>query len=494
MANPVAGKPSKIIGVHLNYRSRAAERGRVPSVPSYFLKPPSSLAGDGTPVVRPRECELLVYEGEIAIVVGRRAYRVSPDEALACVGWYTAANDFGVYDLRWADRGSNLLAKGHDGFTPIGPRLVEAHELDPGAMSLRTYVNGQLVQEDSTRELLFPFGSLVADLSRLITLEPGDIILTGTPAGARPVEPGDVVEVEVEGVGRLANRIAEAKHPLQPYGAMPRVTAHERSEALGASPTRPAVLSEPARAALRSVSTATLTVQLRKRGIQNTFMAGLRPTRPGLRMLGCAFTLRYGPLREDVLAADAAELGASEFNAQKQAVESIGPDEVLVIDARGEAGAGTIGDILALRALRRGATGIVTDGGLRDSPAFADLEIPTYYQAPHAAVLGLLHYPLETNVPVACAGVLVMPGDVVVGDSEGALVIPAHLAEDVAHDALEQEQRESWALERVDAGESICGVYPLSPARKDDYEAWLAARNGQASASDRLDQAQETKT
>ncbi len=173
------------------------------------------------------------------------------------------------------------------------------------------------------------------------------------------------------------------------------------------------------------------------------------------------------PLREDVRDADKAEL-----NAQKRAIESIGPEEVLVIDARGESGAGTIGDILAARALARGAAGIVTDGGMRDSPAVAELEIPAYYLAPHAAVLGLIHYPLETNVPIACGGTLVLPGDVIVGDAEGVLVVPASLAEEVAHDALEQEEREAWALERVQAGESIRGVYPLSDARRADFEAW----------------------
>src|SRR5512132_3809217 len=157
-------------------------------------------------------------------------------------------------------------------------------------------------------------------------------------------------------------------------------------------------------------------------------------------------------------------------------VESIAPGEVLVIEARDEAGAGTIGDILALRALRRGAAGIVTDGGLRDSPAVAKLDIPTYFRAPHANVLGLLHHPLESNVPVAGAGVLVMPGDVIVGDAEGALVLPAALAEEVARDALEQEEREAWAVERVDAGESIRGVYPLSDERRAEFEAWRERR------------------
>jgi regulator of RNase E activity RraA len=196
-------------------------------------------------------------------------------------------------------------------------------------------------------------------------------------------------------------------------------------------------------------------------------MQGLRPTRPDLRLFGYAYTLRYVPLREDFRDADTADL-----NAQKRAVESIGPDEVLVIDARGEPGAGTIGDILAARALARGASGIVTDGGMRDTPAVAELDIPAYYRAPHAAVLGILHHPLETNVPIACGGTLVVPGDVLVGDAEGVLVVPAALAEEVARDALEQEQREAWALERVKGGESIRGIYPLSDARRAEFEQW----------------------
>ncbi|MFG2730353.1 fumarylacetoacetate hydrolase family protein [Streptomyces canus] len=137
--------------------------------------------------------------------------------------WVTAANDAGVYDLRYADRGSNLRSKGADGFTPLGPRLLDATELDPGALRLRTWVNGEPVQDDTTDTLLFPFGELVADLSRLLTLEPGDVILTGTPAGASVVQPGDVVEVEVSdgrlSTGVLRTPITDADHDLEPWGA-----------------------------------------------------------------------------------------------------------------------------------------------------------------------------------------------------------------------------------------------------------------------------------
>jgi 5-oxopent-3-ene-1,2,5-tricarboxylate decarboxylase/2-hydroxyhepta-2,4-diene-1,7-dioate isomerase len=458
--------PTKIIAVHLNYRSRAEQRGWVPDVPSYFLKPVSSLARSGDPVMRPRGTHLLGVEGEIAAIIGRRARHVAPEQGADHVGWFAPANDVGLYDMRWADRGSNLFSKGQDGFTPIGTP-VAAELLDPHGLTVRTRVNGVIVQEDSSANLIFPVGLLVADLSRFMTLEPGDVILTGTPAGASVVEPGDEVEVELDGVGRVSNRIEEANEAIAGFGAQPKIVPATRAAALGMNGHRSAILSDSAEAALRTVSTATLTVALGRRGISNPVIAGVRPTRPGTRLLGYAYTLRYVPLREDVRDADAAEL-----NAQKRAVESIGPDEVLVIDARREPHAGTIGDILAARALARGATGIVTDGGLRDVAAVARLEIPTYYQAAHPAVLGRLHLPLESNVPIGCGGALVMPGDLIVGDDDGVVVVPAALAEQVAHDALAQESREAWALERVKAGESVRGLYPLSEARYAEYEAW----------------------
>lgn len=469
--HPLGLSPTKIIAVHLNFRSRAEQRGRVPAHPSYFLKPPSSLSWDGAPVVRPPGCELLCFEGELALVIGRRVRGADLDEARACIGHVTAANDFGVMDLSAADQGSNFLSKGQDGFTPVGPRLVPASEVDLRDLRLVTRVNGEIRQDDTTADTLFDPAQLVADVARFVTLEPGDVLLTGTPAGSGVAEPGDRVEVEVEGVGVLRNRVVAGEDAIPAYGAMPRATPAARAKAIGAGTPRPVTLSDEARAALRQVSTATLTVQLRKRGIANTFIGGLRPTRPDLRMVGYAHTLRYVAVREDVASADTAEL-----NAQKATIERLGPDEVLVIEARDEAGAGTIGDILAMRALRRGAAGIVTDGGVRDSPTFADLPLPTYFRAPHAAVLGLKHFPLEDNVPVTCGGVLVMPGDVMVGDAEGALVVPAAIVEDVARDALEQERRERWSLERIEAGESLRGVYPIAAERVAEYEAWAGAQ------------------
>jgi regulator of RNase E activity RraA len=222
------------------------------------------------------------------------------------------------------------------------------------------------------------------------------------------------------------------------------------------------------------VSTATLTTVLFKRGLRNVFIEGARPLNPAAcRMAGPAFTLRYIPSREDI---DVIDVFKDPRHPQRHAVETIPPGAVMVIDSRGDARAASAGGILVRRMMVRGAAGIVTDGGLRDSPAVAALEIPTYYRAPHASVLGVLHYPLATNVPVACGGVLVMPGDVVVGDAEGVVVVPAQLAEEVGAAAVDQELREEFAFERVDAGESIRGVFPLSEERRAEYEAWREAR------------------
>jgi 5-oxopent-3-ene-1,2,5-tricarboxylate decarboxylase / 2-hydroxyhepta-2,4-diene-1,7-dioate isomerase len=471
-------RPNKIIAVHVNYRSRAEQRGWVPDVPSYFLKPVSSIAADGDAVARPLGTELLTVEGEIAVILGSRAHHLtSPDQGAAHIGWFAPANDIGLYDMRWADRGSNLMSKGQDGFTPIG-RPVPSDGIDPRGLTLRPLVNGALIQEDSSANMIFGFSLLIADISRFVTLEPGDVILTGTPAGSSLVQPGDEVVVELEGRGAVTSRIVEAAEPIAAFGAQPKIAPATRAAALGVNGPRPALLSEEAKAALRSVSTATLSVQLARHGISNPFIEDVRPTRADMRLLGYAYTLRYVPLREDVRDADTAEL-----NAQKRAIESIGPEEVLVIDARGERDAGTIGDILAARALARGAAGIVTDGGLRDTGTIGRLDIPTYFRAAHPAVLGRRHFPLESNVPVACGGALVMPGDVIVGDADGVLVLPAALAEQIAHDALAQELREAWALERVQAGESVRGVYPLSEARRGEFEAWTTGTQPNGSST-----------
>jgi regulator of RNase E activity RraA/2-keto-4-pentenoate hydratase/2-oxohepta-3-ene-1,7-dioic acid hydratase in catechol pathway len=467
--------PGKVVAVHASYRSRAAERGTMPAWPSYFLKPASSLAASGDPVARPPGCELLAFEGEVALVIGRRALRVRPADGWAHVSHITAANDFGVYDLRYADRGSNLRSKGIDGMSPIGPRLIDARAVDLAALRLRTWVNGNLAQDAwPAEDMLFGFGDIVADLSRLVTLEPGDVILTGTPTGSTVVIPGDVVEVEVSAgdnadmsSGRLRSPIVEADYRLEPPGAMPRADDAERAAAYGARRKPPASAQPEVLAGLREVSTATLAAQLRKRGLNGLTLDGLRSTKPATRMAGYARTVRYLPLREDLSAAQ------GPMNPQKRAIEAIRPGEILVIEARGDPTAGTVGDILALRAQVRGAVGIITDGAIRDSAALADLQIPVYHAAVHPAVLGRRHVPWETGVTVACAGVTIQPGDILVGDADGVVVIPPKLAAEVLADAREQERQEEFIAERVAAGESIDGLFPLPEARRPQYEAWL---------------------
>jgi 5-oxopent-3-ene-1,2,5-tricarboxylate decarboxylase / 2-hydroxyhepta-2,4-diene-1,7-dioate isomerase len=227
--------PGKILATHLTYRSRAEEYGmaRLPSEPSYFMKPPSSLSAHLAPVVRPAGCRFLNYEGEVAVVIGRRCRGVSVEEALDYVGGYTVANDWGVHDFRHADRGSMLRVKGQDGFCPLGPVLIDAADVDPTDLTLRTYVNGEQVQHGHTgSDLLFSFAYQIADVARLITLEPGDVLLTGTPANSRPVEPGDVVAVEVDGIGRLENRVVQSEEELPRVGEQPAVTAQTLHVAL----------------------------------------------------------------------------------------------------------------------------------------------------------------------------------------------------------------------------------------------------------------------
>jgi 5-oxopent-3-ene-1,2,5-tricarboxylate decarboxylase / 2-hydroxyhepta-2,4-diene-1,7-dioate isomerase len=228
-------EPTKILATHLTYRSRAEEyrMAQLPRTPSYFMKPPSSLSAHLEPVVRPKGCRFLNYEGEIAVVMGRRCRGATLEDALDYVSGYTVANDWGVHDFRHADRGSMLRVKGQDGFCPLGPALVDAAELDPENLTIRTFVSGELVQEGNTgSDLMFSFAYQVADLSRLVTLQPGDVLLTGTPANSRPVEPGDVVAVEVEGIGRLENTVVESDEVLEQVGEQPAVTAQTLHVAL----------------------------------------------------------------------------------------------------------------------------------------------------------------------------------------------------------------------------------------------------------------------
>ena len=226
-------EPSKIIAVHLNYRSRVEEfMTKLPTAPTYFHKPTTALNSHGGEVVRPPGCRYLNYEGEIAIVIGETCRNVSIPEAESRIAGYTIANDYGLHDFRDTDAGSMLRVKGSDTLCPIGPGVVT--DWDFRGKKISTSVNGELRQEGSTDEMEWDMGYLVADLARTITLLPGDIILSGTPAGSRPVDPGDVVTVMVEGLGELTNTIVDGPESINTaFGAQPSDSEEVVSTALG---------------------------------------------------------------------------------------------------------------------------------------------------------------------------------------------------------------------------------------------------------------------
>lgn len=476
-------RPGKVIAVHLSYRSRAEQRGRIPAHASYFMKASSSLTGEGD-VVRPEGTELLGFEGEIAAIIGTEARDVTPSQGWSHVGWVTAANDLGLHDLRAADRGSNVRSKSGDGFTPIGPALIDARQVDQRGLRVRTWLDGTLVQDDTSAGMLFDIGALVADLSRVMTLEVGDVILTGTPAGASVAQPGQVVEVEVSSVtdesltsGRLRTRVVSGA-PLAPWGSPAEVDDKQREDAWGQAPERadeaPAFeLTDELRQRLLSVSVATLSAQLRKRGFNEVSIDGVRSLTPGTKLVGRARTLRYLPYRKDLFAAR-----GGGFNAQKQVIDSVDEGEVIVMEARGDSTAGTLGDILALRAKVRGAAGIITDGAVRDAGPVAELGIPVYSSGTHPAVLGRRHVPWETDVTIACGGATVQPGDVVVADDDGAIVIPPALVLEVLEAAEAHEEEDAFVVEMVGRGEAVDGLFPMNAQWRERFEQWRSGRHG----------------
>ncbi|MCH8292630.1 ribonuclease activity regulator RraA [Candidatus Poribacteria bacterium] len=215
-------------------------------------------------------------------------------------------------------------------------------------------------------------------------------------------------------------------------------------------------------------STATLTSVLRQLGVTHTYMHRVTPLRPDMKMAGPAFTLRYIPTREDLDSGTVDNLK----DIQRIGIEQIAKGEVLVIDARGDTRAGTMGSILATRIHCRGAVGVVTDGAFRDSPIIAEIGIAAYAGGMNAHTNKTIHYPSEIQVPIACGEVAVFPSDIIVGDEEGVVVVPAQLAEEVAQKAVEMEKREDFIMEKIRAGSSIIGTYPPDENTLAEYEEW----------------------
>lgn len=489
----VPARPGKIIAVHVAYESRAAQRGKRPARPSYFLKAASSVAASGQTIERPAGTSLLAFEGEVAIVIGSPARNVTEADAWSYVAGVTASNDFGLYDMKSPDKGANVRSKSRDGYTPLGPELIPATEAAPDSLRLRTWVNGEVVQDDGTRadQLIFSLPRIVADLSQHLTLEPGDVILTGTPAGSSVVAPGDTVEVEVTAAsasgrelssGRLTTTVVDGPGDFdEALGDLPAVNealtvdAWGSREAAGLAPegdsdAAAAGLDAELVAKLTEAPTAGLSAQLRSRGLNNVVIEGVAPLKPGAKIVGTAKTLRFVPNREDLFKSH-----GGGFNAQKQAFDAIRPGEVVVIEARGESGSGTLGDILALRAKSLGAVGVVTDGGVRDSAEVAEI-LPVFSTAKHPAVLGRRHVPWESDVAVACGNATVLPGDVIVADDDGAIVIPRDLAEEVVDAALAKEIEDGWVAEQVAAGNPIDGLFPPKGEWKTKFDEWKASR------------------
>ena len=226
-------EPTKIIATHLTYLSRVDEfMTKLPPAPTYFQKPTTSLNAHLGVVVRPLRCRYLNFEGEIAIVIGETAFNISQDDADQYIAGYTIANDYGLHDFRDTDAGSMLRVKGSDTLCPLGPGLVT--DWDFHDKNIQTLVNGEAKQSASTSEMEWDMHYLVADIARTITLLPGDVILSGTPAGSRPVEPGDVVTVAVEGLGELTNTIVSGDVEVRPeLGAQPSDSEEVLSTAMG---------------------------------------------------------------------------------------------------------------------------------------------------------------------------------------------------------------------------------------------------------------------
>jgi regulator of RNase E activity RraA len=236
----------------------------------------------------------------------------------------------------------------------------------------------------------------------------------------------------------------------------------------------PMPLSETAKTKLCAVSTATLTTVLFKRGFRNTFIQGIHLINPmAPRMVGPAYTMRYIPAREDL---DHLGVFEGRSHPQRKGVEECPPGSVFVIDSRRDPAAASAGGILVTRLWKRGVAGVVTDGGFRDTPEIGSLMFPAYHSAPAAPTNLIRHHAADLNVPIGCGEVPIYPGDIMVGDSEGVVAIPAHLAEEVAEEAFEQTVYEDFVQEKVEEGRSIFGIYPPAAEAREEFKRWRAGK------------------
>lgn len=233
------------------------------------------------------------------------------------------------------------------------------------------------------------------------------------------------------------------------------------------------ILKSDTLADLKSTSTATITTQLFKRGFRNAFVQNVRPlARLGENMVGPAFTLRYVPAREDL---DCYGAKPDPNFLQRQAIESVPPGHVLVMDCRGDARAASAGDVYVTRLQMRGVAGVVSDGGVRDSEQISKIGLPVFCACPSAPTNRIVHHAIDFGLPIGCGGVVVYPNDILVGDADGVAVIPLHIVDEVARDAAEQERLERYILHRVQGGEGLQGLYPVNENTRQAFEDWQKA-------------------
>ncbi len=237
-------------------------------------------------------------------------------------------------------------------------------------------------------------------------------------------------------------------------------------------------LSSESHRKLSSCSSASITTQLLRRGFRNTAIRGVLPIRKGLpRMIGPAYTVRYIPAREDL---DAYGSGGDPANKQRQAVEQVPAGAVMILDCRGVTDVAGMGAILCRRLQMRGASGVVLDGGVRDTVSISHFNIPVYCAGPSAPPNYAGHHAADLQVPISCGGVAVYPDDILFGDDEAVVVIPAHIVDEIAHDAWEMEEREKFLLKEIEAGRSIIGVYPPSEETMSKYREWQTTQESES--------------
>lgn len=396
---PPLNQCSKIFMLHMNFGSRAREHGDWPSHPVYHLKPPSTLTVQNSPIYMPPGVQTMLGEAEIAVVIGRTARHVSEDDALGYVSHLAAANDVTIFDYGWSDAPSLVRSKGFDSFTPLGP-LVPINHVDAQNVSLRLWVNGVLRQEAHSSDLIFPFARLIAELSAIMTLNPGDVLLTGTPSGAPVLEVGDEVVVELGDVSRSVNSVEAATNALNSLLPPPRITPRARGVAVGAACHR---LSGATVKDLQRLQEAGIDAVSDLGRVHGADVRPIRLSGGPPDFAGHAFTLRQVPART---ASDGRSWPAP-ARATLEALRAIGPGELIVAE-------GGLSEnstrILAARAAMRSAGGVTA-------------ELPSTPQSQYL--------PVAINTPVVINGNTVMPGDLILSEQGQTLLIAGETADKI---------------------------------------------------------------